>query len=70
MAAEDPGAKEQEKIAEYRELLYNPYVAAQMGYVNAVIQPSQTRPKIIAALEALQNKKETRPAKRHGNIPM
>ncbi len=69
-AAEDPTALKQEKIAEYRELLYNPYVAARMGYINAVIQPRETRPKIIAALEALQNKKETRPAKKHGNIPM
>ncbi len=69
-AAADPRAREQEKIAEYRELLYNPYVAARMGYVNAVIPPRDTRPRIIAALEALQNKKETRPAKRHGNIPM
>jgi acetyl-CoA carboxylase carboxyltransferase component len=69
-AADDPEAKEQEKIAEYRELFYNPYVAAKMGYINAVIQPQDTRPKIIAALEALQNKKETRPAKKHGNIPM
>jgi acetyl-CoA carboxylase carboxyltransferase component len=68
--AEDPAAKEQEKIAEYRELLYNPYVAARMGYINAVIQPSETRPKIITALEALLNKKETRPARKHGNIPM
>jgi acetyl-CoA carboxylase carboxyltransferase component len=68
--AEDPKAKEQEKIAEYRELLYNPYVAARMGYINAVIQPSETRPRIIAALEALKDKKETRPAKKHGNIPM
>ncbi len=68
--AEDKEAKEQEKIAEYRELLYNPYVAAKMGYVNAVVKPSETRPKIIAALEALQNKKETRPYRRHGNIPM
>ncbi|HJX11993.1 MAG TPA: carboxyl transferase domain-containing protein [Dehalococcoidales bacterium] len=68
--AEDPAAKEQEKIAEYRELLYNPYVAARMGYINAVIPPSETRPKLIAALEALQNKKETRPGKKHGNIPM
>jgi acetyl-CoA carboxylase carboxyltransferase component len=68
--AEDPKAKEQEKIKEYRELLYNPYVAAKMGYINAVIQPSETRAKIIAALEALQNKKESRPTKKHGNIPM
>jgi len=68
--AKDPKAREQEKIEEYRELLYNPYVAAKMGYINAVIQPSETRAKVIAALEALQNKKESRPAKKHGNIPM
>jgi acetyl-CoA carboxylase carboxyltransferase component len=68
--AKDPKAKEQEKIEEYRELLYNPYVAAKMGYINAVIQPGETRAKVIAALEALQNKKESRPAKKHGNIPM
>jgi acetyl-CoA carboxylase carboxyltransferase component len=68
--AEDKEAKEQEKIAEYRELLYNPYVAAKMGYINAVIKPSETRTKIIAALEALQDKKESRPYKKHGNIPM
>ncbi len=69
-SAEDPEAKEQEKIDEYRELFYNPYVAARMGYVNAVILPRDTRPKIITALEALRNKKENRPAKKHGNIPM
>ncbi len=68
--AEDPKAKEQEKIAEYRDLLYNPYVAARMGYINAVIPPRETRPKVIAALEALLNKKETRPPRKHGNIPM
>jgi acetyl-CoA carboxylase carboxyltransferase component len=68
--AADPKAKEQEKIEEYRELLYNPYVAAKMGYINAVIQPSETRAKIIASLEALKDKKETRPYKKHGNIPM
>jgi acetyl-CoA carboxylase carboxyltransferase component len=68
--AEDKQAKEQEKIKEYRDLLYNPYVAAKMGYINAVIQPSETRAKIIAALEALKDKKETRPYKKHGNIPM
>ena len=41
-----------------------------MGYINGVVEPSQTRPKIIAALEALMNKKETRPYRKHGNIPM
>ncbi|MHB8104614.1 MAG: acyl-CoA carboxylase subunit beta [Dehalococcoidales bacterium] len=68
--AEDKAAKEQEIIKEYRELLYNPYVAAKMGYINAVIQPSETRAKVIAALEALKDKKESRPYKKHGNIPM
>ena len=69
-AAEDPATLKQSKIEEYRDLLYNPYVAAGMGYINAVIKPGETRPKIIAALEALQNKEETRPYKKHGNIPM
>jgi acetyl-CoA carboxylase carboxyltransferase component len=69
-AAEDPAAMREQKINVYRELLYNPYVAAKMGYINAVIRPSETRAKINAALEALKNKKETRPYKKHGNIPM
>ena len=69
-SAADPAAAKQEKINGYRELLYNPYVAAKMGYINAVVQPSETRPKIIAALEALKDKAESRPAKKHGNIPM
>ncbi|MBN1691990.1 MAG: methylmalonyl-CoA carboxyltransferase [Dehalococcoidales bacterium] len=69
-AAKDKATKEQEKIKEYRELLYNPYVAAKMGYINAVIQPGETRAKVIAALEALKDKKESRPYKKHGNIPM
>ncbi len=69
-AAADPAAKRKEKIEEYRELLYNPYIAARQGYINAVVTPNETRPRIIAALEALQNKKESRPAKKHGNIPV
>jgi acetyl-CoA carboxylase carboxyltransferase component len=69
-AAEDPATVREQKIEEYRELLYNPDVAARMGYINAVIKPSETRQKIITALEGLQNKKETRPYKKHGNIPM
>jgi acetyl-CoA carboxylase carboxyltransferase component len=68
--AADPEAKEKEKIEEYRQLLYNPYVAASMGYINAVIRPRDTRPTVIAALEALCNKKEIRPSRKHGNIPM
>jgi len=69
-SADDPKAKQREKVEEYRRLFYNPYVAASMGYINAVIRPRDTRPRIIAALEALQNKKESRPARKHGNIPM
>jgi len=69
-SADDPVAKEKEKIEEYRQLFYNPYVAASLGYINVVIRPRDTRPTIIAALEALRNKKEARPPKKHGNIPM
>lgn len=69
-AAPDPKAKEQEKIREYRELLYNPYIAASRGYVDEVIRPRETRPKIIGALRLLSSKRETRPPKKHGNIPV
>ncbi|MDD5127650.1 MAG: carboxyl transferase domain-containing protein [Dehalococcoidales bacterium] len=69
-AATDPAAKRKEKIAEYRDLLYNPYIAARQGYINAVIKPQESRPRIIAALEALLSKEAARPVRRHGNIPM
>lgn len=69
-AAEDSDAKLKEKIEEYRNLLYNPYIAASRGYIDAVIQPRDTRPRIISALEMLDTKRETRPPKKHGNIPM
>ncbi len=69
-AAPDREAKEQEKIQEYRDLLYHPYIAASRGYVDEVIQPRESRPKIISALELLCTKRETRPPKKHGNIPM
>jgi acetyl-CoA carboxylase carboxyltransferase component len=66
-AASDPEA--QEKIREYRDLLYNPYIAASRGYVDEIILPRESRPKIIKALEFLSTKRETRPPK-HGNIPV
>jgi len=69
-AAPDPEAKEQEKIQEYRDLLYNPYIAASRGYIDEVISPQESRPKIIKALEFLSTKRETRPPKKHGNIPV
>jgi methylmalonyl-CoA decarboxylase subunit alpha len=69
-AASDPKAKRQEKINEYRDLFANPYVAAGRGYVDAVIRPSETRPRLIDALEIMCTKRELRPPKKHGNIPM
>ncbi len=69
-AAPDPKAKEQEKIQEYRDLLYNPYIAASRGYVDEVILPRESRLKICSALELLSTKRETRPPKKHGNIPV
>jgi acetyl-CoA carboxylase carboxyltransferase component len=69
-AASDPKAKRQEKIGEYRDLFANPYVAASRGYVDAVIRPSETRPRLIDALEIMCTKRELRPPKKHGNIPM
>jgi acetyl-CoA carboxylase carboxyltransferase component len=68
--AEDPAAKRQEKIDEYNELLLNPYIAASRGYIDAVIVPSETRPRLIKALEAMCNKREVGPPKKHGNIPL
>ncbi len=69
-AAEDPGAKRKEKIAEYEDLFSNPYCAASRGYADAVIVPSETRPHLIDALEIMCSKRETRPPKKHGNIPL
>ncbi len=60
----------QEKIAEFRERFANPYVAAERGYIDAVIEPAETRSKIITALRALENKRDTNPKKKHDNIPL
>ena len=66
----DPGAARLEKIQEYREQFSNPYRAAERGFVDAVIDPADTRPKIARALELLRSKSENPPEKRHGNIPL
>jgi acetyl-CoA carboxylase carboxyltransferase component len=68
--AEDPVTKREEKIKEYEDLFSNPYVAASRGYIDAVIVPRETRPRLISALEAMCSKREIRPPKKHGNIPM
>jgi len=69
-AAADPVAKRAEIINNYENLLYNPYIAASRGFVDQVIAPRETRPRLIAALETLASKRETLPAKKHGNIPV
>jgi len=68
--AEKPEEAMQQKIQEYREKFANPYVAAARGYIDAVIDPRETRPQLIKALEAIRGKRETRPQKKHGNIPL
>jgi propionyl-CoA carboxylase beta chain len=69
-AAGDAAAVRAAKIQEYREKFANPYVAAQRGFVDEVIMPRQTRAKLIAALEALDTKRDRNPPKKHGNIPL
>ena len=68
--AEDPEQTRSELTEEYRDSFANPYVAARMGYLDDVIDPRKTRPRVIKALEMLQNKRDTLPPKKHGNIPL
>jgi propionyl-CoA carboxylase beta chain len=69
-AAKDPVKREAELVADYRTKFANPYIAAQMGYLDDVIEPQETRPRVIRAFEMLRGKRETRPPKKHGNIPL
>jgi acetyl-CoA carboxylase carboxyltransferase component len=59
-----------EKIAEFRDRFANPFVAAERGYIDAVIEPAETRLRVITALRSLENKRDTNPKKKHGNIPL
>ncbi len=68
--AEDPAALHVQLERDYRERLANPYLAAARGYVDDVIEPRETRPRLIAALKMLQNKRASNPPKKHGNIPL
>jgi acetyl-CoA carboxylase carboxyltransferase component len=68
--AEDPDAERERLVEEYRETFANPYVAAARGYIDDVIEPRSTRPRLIEALQMLQNKRDTNPPKKHGNIPL
>ncbi len=68
--AKDKSKARKEMIEDYENLLYNPYVAASRGYIDAVIRPQDTRIRLIAALELMKTKSETLPPKKHGNIPL
>ncbi|GJQ52858.1 MAG: propionyl-CoA carboxylase subunit beta [Anaerolineaceae bacterium] len=68
--AEDPLKRKAELVAEYREKFASPYVAAERGYIDDVIEPKETRPRLINALEMLENKRDSNPPKKHGNIPL
>ncbi len=69
-AAKNPAEKRAEKIQEYKDTFATPYKAAERGFVDLVIEPQETRPRLANALEMLATKRETRPAKKHGNIPL
>ena len=68
--AEDPDARRAELVEEYRTTFANPYKAAELGYIDRVIHPAETRAEIASALRMLRNKRDTNPAKKHGNIPL
>ena len=68
--ADNSNELRQSKVAEFTEKFANPYIAAERGFIDEVIEPSQTRPKLIRALTLLQNKRDTNPPKKHGNIPL
>jgi propionyl-CoA carboxylase beta chain len=68
--AADADALRDRRVTEYEDTLANPYIAAERGYVDAVIRPAETRPQVIRALRALRGKRQTLPPKKHGNIPL
>ena len=68
--SEKPNETRAKCIQEYKDKFANPYVTAARGYIDDVIDPRETRPKIIRALEMLQNKRDSNPPKKHGNIPL
>jgi propionyl-CoA carboxylase beta chain len=68
--SDDPEAATEQRIEEYREKFAHPYVAAARGYVDDVIDPRETRPRLISALDMLRNKRDENPARKHGNIPL
>jgi propionyl-CoA carboxylase beta chain len=68
--SDDPESLRKELVEEYSEQFANPYAAARRGYIDDVIEPRDTRPRLINALNMLQNKRDSNPPKKHGNIPL
>ncbi len=68
--SDDPVARKEELVNDYREKFANPFKAAELGFIDEVINPEDTRPKVIRAFEMLDTKRDTNPAKKHGNIPL
>ena len=68
--SKNPDETRKKLIKEYEEKFENPYIAAERGYIDEVIEPQETRPRLISALESMLNKRESRPPKKHGNIPL
>jgi len=68
--AKNPLQRKMDLVTEYGEKFANPYIAAEYGYLDDIIEPSETRPRLINCLEMLQNKRDSNPSKKHGNIPL
>jgi acetyl-CoA carboxylase carboxyltransferase component len=68
--AEDPALARAELIEQYQQKFATPYIAAERGFIDDVIEPAETRPRLIGALRMLSTKRETVPARKHGNIPL
>jgi propionyl-CoA carboxylase beta chain len=68
--ATDPAAERGRRVAEYNDRFASPWIAAELGYLDDVIEPQETRPRLIAALEMLRSKKQVLPQKKHGNPPL
>jgi propionyl-CoA carboxylase beta chain len=68
--AADPVARREELAAEYREAFANPYQVASLGFIDAILRPEETRARLIDSFDSLENKRDTNPPKKHGNIPL
>ncbi len=66
----NPDQDRQRIVEEFNDKFANPYVAAERGFIDEIIEPAATRPKLIRALSLLRNKRDTNPPKKHGNIPL